>query len=88
MEDRCICCGEIIPEGMMACPNCLVASKKKTGLKPCEYCGEKPILQKGIEFTSLMERYRYHCPRCNIQSKSAYTIDCATELWNRSDEDG
>lgn len=28
MEDRCICCGEIIPEGMMACPNCLVARKK------------------------------------------------------------
>ena len=28
-EDRCVCCGEIIPEGWMACPNCLVVSKKK-----------------------------------------------------------
>jgi hypothetical protein len=27
--DRCICCGEIIPEGMLACPNCLVASKQQ-----------------------------------------------------------
>lgn len=27
-EDRCVCCGEIIPEGMMVCPNCLVASKE------------------------------------------------------------
>lgn len=27
MEDRCICCGEIIPEGVQVCPNCLVASK-------------------------------------------------------------
>jgi RNA polymerase subunit RPABC4/transcription elongation factor Spt4 len=27
-EDRCICCGEIIPEGRMVCPNCLVTVKK------------------------------------------------------------
>lgn len=23
MEDRCVCCGEIIPEGNMTCVNCL-----------------------------------------------------------------
>lgn len=22
MTDRCICCGEIIPEGRMVCPQC------------------------------------------------------------------
>ena len=22
--DRCVCCGEIIPEGRIVCPNCLV----------------------------------------------------------------
>lgn len=22
MEDRCVMCGEIIPEGRMVCPNC------------------------------------------------------------------
>ena len=27
--ERCVCCGEIIPEGRMVCPNCEVASKKK-----------------------------------------------------------
>lgn len=27
MDNRCICCGEIIPEGMLTCPNCLVASR-------------------------------------------------------------
>lgn len=27
-EDRCICCGEIIPEGRSVCPNCLVATKE------------------------------------------------------------
>ena len=24
MEDRCVSCGEVIPEGTMVCPNCLV----------------------------------------------------------------
>ena len=27
-EDRCVCCGEIIPEGRMVCPNCLVTVKE------------------------------------------------------------
>lgn len=29
-EDRCICCGEIIPEGRMVCPNCLLTVKEDT----------------------------------------------------------
>lgn len=35
-EDRCICCGEVIPEGRMVCPYCLTSQKKKTEpkLKP------------------------------------------------------
>ncbi len=24
MEDRCVCCGAIIPEGRSVCPNCMV----------------------------------------------------------------
>lgn len=31
-ENRCVCCGEIIPEGMMVCPNCLVTSKEEKRL--------------------------------------------------------
>ena len=27
--DRCVCCGEIIPEGMIACHDCLSANKRK-----------------------------------------------------------
>ena len=26
MNDKCICCGAIVPDGM-TCPNCLVVSK-------------------------------------------------------------
>ena len=25
MTDKCICCGEILQKGMIACPNCMVA---------------------------------------------------------------
>lgn len=28
-EDRCICCGAVIPEGNLACINCLVYVKKE-----------------------------------------------------------
>ena len=27
-EDRCVCCGEIIPEGRMVCPKCLVTARR------------------------------------------------------------
>lgn len=40
MEDRCVCCGEIIPEGRQVCPIC---EKKAASVKPkrntCIYCG-------------------------------------------------
>ncbi len=29
MENRCVCCGEVIPEGIMVCPNCMAEKKKK-----------------------------------------------------------
>ena len=29
MPERCICCGAIIPEGRMVCPNCMVAVKER-----------------------------------------------------------
>ena len=27
--EHCVCCGEIIPEGRMACPRCMVVVKEK-----------------------------------------------------------
>ena len=34
-DNKCVCCGAIIPEGMIACPNCLVVVNKE---KTCENC--------------------------------------------------
>ena len=46
MEDRCIICGAIIPEGMMVCPACM---RNADGVKPtwrqgkayCSKCGKR-----------------------------------------------
>lgn len=29
MDNRCVCCGELIPEGVQVCPNCEEISKNK-----------------------------------------------------------
>lgn len=31
MEERCICCGEILPEGACTCPNCLLYVRQENG---------------------------------------------------------
>jgi predicted amidophosphoribosyltransferase len=40
MEDKCICCDNIIPEGRQVCPNCEkdIDSANK---KYCPECGQK-----------------------------------------------
>ena len=30
MEDRCVCCGDIVPEGRMVCPQCEMGCNEKT----------------------------------------------------------
>ena len=35
-EDRCVCCGAVIPEGRMVCPNCLVDVKKEKTMDKIE----------------------------------------------------
>lgn len=87
-DNRCVCCGEIIPEGMIACPNCLVVSKKKTELKPCPFCGSR-ILAEGmpIKITTpkvlrpVMRRIGVMCVRCGYWKHSI-------RAWNRRTEDG
>lgn len=29
MEDRCVCCGAIVPEGRMVCPICEMQAEKR-----------------------------------------------------------
>lgn len=32
--DRCVCCGEIIPEGRMVCPQCEYKAKENKNERP------------------------------------------------------
>ena len=34
MEDRCVVCGEVIPEGTLVCPNCKARYEKVEYTKP------------------------------------------------------
>lgn len=42
-EDRCVCCGEVIPEGRMVCPqcepSCLRCANDGLDLPQCKECG-------------------------------------------------
>ena len=78
-DNTCISCGEIIPEGMIACPNCLVVSKKK--LKPCPFCGG---VAKILEHYWDVEVYCIECQASNRGDSKAEAI----EAWNRRAEDG
>lgn len=44
MEDRCICCGNIVPEGTMVCPDCIAKSALSDG------DAEKPKGEKESEY--------------------------------------
>ena len=50
MVDRCICCGEIIPEGRMACPNCLVVSKKRELIDKWDVVNSLIRIQNAYQF--------------------------------------
>ena len=33
MENRCVCCGDVIPEGRMVCEECAIDAEEKVILK-------------------------------------------------------
>lgn len=37
--ERCVCCGEIIPEGLMVCPNCMEPEDEDPC--PCDTCASQ-----------------------------------------------
>lgn len=45
MADRCVCCGEIIPEGRQVCPNCEKKAKERDAM---DFCGELCLFAEDI----------------------------------------
>ena len=58
MEDRCVCCGEIIPEGNMTCVNCREKYNRFKLAMPDD------ILTKGFAHVFFTR------PDCNILTES------------------
>lgn len=55
MENRCVCCGDIIPEGRQVCPNCeyKYSGRKEEGQRI------KPELDEILEFCEEIEGLLY-----------------------------
>lgn len=94
-DNRCICCGEIIPEGMIACPNCLVVSKKKEKHLidvqdcPCDGCKAKPCGHPArcVNFALWLNKTVNaveipNCDKCAFNNGIAYWHQCERCLGN------
>ena len=75
MEDtnRCVCCGDIIPDGRMVCPAC--------EKEPCQQIW----LYDGIVRETRRTHFRYRCQRCGatrIDQDAKKRLD----IWNGDGE--
>ena len=73
-ENRCVCCGEVIPEGRQVCPGCETAEEPKpwkrlwtapdgTYKGRCDHCGFVHYFIHGHG-----EQYKF-CPQCGEKKK-------------------
>ena len=87
MEDRCVICWEIIPEGKHYCANCSSkygldkisnkSEKAEFKLKPCPICGGCPT---PMVFTSNPPQYGY--AHCGISTGYCKSDNEAINEWN------
>lgn len=104
MVERCVCCGEIIPEGQQTCPSCKKGVRKMAELKPCPFCGGREV---NYDYRYVgRNRFREEayitflkCDICGAQTKAMSfdgndrddreaTEAKVMEAWNRRAEDG
>ena len=83
MAERCVCCGEIIPEGRQVCPNCenKRIPRKGTGRQTmCEKCDHKAVCSiyratggvKSCEHHKEERRGKWNvCPNCGADMRGA-----------------
>lgn len=72
-ENRCVCCGDIIPEGRQICPACEKGYKHGHWLSGKTILGTE-VMCSNCGFTALMSRLsdqdKKFCPKCH--SKMEY----------------
>ena len=72
MTERCVCCGEIIPEGWQVCPNCEteIGDVEEDDPYPCDSCSSQDSCD-GWEA-------RYCCRLCRWYNEDPDCEDCDT----------
>ena len=70
MENTCVCCGEIIPEGRQVCPSCEEVKYV------CPECGNKLTLMYSGNYITAEQFFIhkiYNCESCHSDWESATT---------------
>lgn len=94
MENRCVACGEIIPEGLQVCNNCMANEGQRMGKsiknewvkamqerRICPYChSTKNIID--FRMGRYINHYWLECLECHWKSKPAISIRGAVRKWN------
>ena len=70
MEDRCVCCGEIIPEGRQVCPNCEMGVRKMANESTCHITSKRRL----IDANALLEEIQFRRPVVDTETK--IVADC------------
>lgn len=82
MAERCVRCGEIIPEGRQVCPSCEKGERKMANLKPCPFCGGEARRYEGRT-----DFYGVTCKKCSCKVFGYASAGSATRAWNRRAEE-
>lgn len=67
MEDKCVCCGEVIPEGRQVCPQCETKARKED-----DYMTRSEILDTAKKTVSEDRNKQYGEPEDNFQKIADY----------------
>ena len=87
MSERCLICGNEIPEGRQVCPLCERGEKMKNlYLKPCPFCGG-PASLYSVEHPHEQIAYAVDCENkdCEVSACTQLheTPEEAVTVWNR-----
>ena len=63
MEDRCVVCGEIVPEGMLACPIC--ARRGWSFMNEDTFCRENLVMKKFNIIIDTIDKVKDFCNLCS-----------------------
>ena len=81
-EDRCVCCGEVIPEGRMVCPICLAKLKDAPTTLRTMTPEERKKGKWYLRDTTRYGRLPYVCTVCGREAIYVYDFcpNCGADM--------